>query len=127
MQAAEYAAVGIEAAGWMFTTAAGEPVHPHTLSQILDRIVRRAAVPVIRLHDLRHTHGTILIADGVHSKVVSERLGHAWFAFTRRDLPAHAPRHGRRRRPRHRGTPEASGHRNPRAPPSRLNTWENPT
>jgi integrase len=39
-------------------------------------------VPVIRLHDLRHTHGSILIADGVHSTVVSERLGHHWFTFT---------------------------------------------
>jgi integrase len=82
MQAAEHAAVGIDNADWMFTTADGEPIHPHTLSQTFDRIVRRAPVPVIRLHDLRHTHGSILIANGVHSKVVSERLGHAWFTFT---------------------------------------------
>jgi integrase len=82
MQTAEHTAVGIEDTGQMFTTAAGEPVHPHSLSQTFDRVVRRAPVPVIRLHDLRHTHGTILIANGVHSKVVSERLGHAWFAFT---------------------------------------------
>jgi integrase len=82
MQSAEYTAVGIDDPGWMFTTAAGAPVHPHTLSQTFDRIVRRAPAPVIRLHDLRHTHGTILIANGVHSKVVSERLGHTWFAFT---------------------------------------------
>ena len=82
MQAAEHAAVGIDNADWMFTTADGEPIHPHTLSQTFDRIVRRAPVPVIRLHDLRHTHGSILIANGVHAKVVSERLGHAWFTFT---------------------------------------------
>jgi integrase len=82
LQSAEHAAVGIDNPGWMFTTADGGPIHPHTLSQTFDRIVRRAPVPVIRLHDLRHTHGTILIANGVHSKVVSERLGHAWFAFT---------------------------------------------
>ena len=37
---------------------------------------------VIRLHDLRHTHGTLLITDGVPVKVVSERLGHANIAFT---------------------------------------------
>jgi integrase len=82
LQSAEYAAVGIDNGGWMFTTADGGPVHPHTLSQTFDRIVRRASVPVIRLHDLRHTHGTILIANGVHAEVVSERLGHAWFTFT---------------------------------------------
>jgi integrase len=39
-------------------------------------------VPVIRLHELRHTHGTLLIAASVPVKVVSERLGHATPAFT---------------------------------------------
>ena len=39
-------------------------------------------MPVIRLHDLRHTHGTLLIKAGVPVKVVSERLGHATPAFT---------------------------------------------
>jgi integrase len=34
-------------------------------------------LPVIRLHDLRHTHATLLLADGLPVKVVSERLGHA--------------------------------------------------
>jgi Phage integrase family len=37
---------------------------------------------VIRLHDLRHTHGTLLIKAGVPVKVVSERRGHATPAFT---------------------------------------------
>jgi Phage integrase family len=39
-------------------------------------------VRVIRLHDLRHTHGTLLIAASVPVKVVSERLAHAMSAFT---------------------------------------------
>ena len=39
-------------------------------------------MPVIRLHDVRHTHGTLLIAVGVPVKVVSERLGHGRPAFT---------------------------------------------
>ncbi len=82
LQAAEYAAIGVADPGWMFTTATGEPVHPHSISQTFDRIVRRAPVPVIRLHDLRHTHGSLLIASGINAKVVSERLGHAQFVFT---------------------------------------------
>lgn len=82
LQAAEYTAIGVDDPGWMFTTATGEPVHPHSISQTFDRIVRRAPVPVIRLHDLRHTHGSLLIASGVNPKVVSERLGHAQFVFT---------------------------------------------
>jgi integrase len=41
------------------------------------KAVGEAALPVIRLHDLRHTHATLLLAKGVPVKVVSERLGHA--------------------------------------------------
>ena len=39
-------------------------------------------IPRIRLHDLRHTHATILLPQNVHPKVVSERLGHSSVAFT---------------------------------------------
>ena len=60
----------------------GDPIHPHALSQAFERIACRAGVPVIRLHDLRHTHGSLLIKEGVPVKVVSERLGHANIAFT---------------------------------------------
>jgi integrase len=41
-----------------------------------------ATVPRIRLHDLRHTHATLLLQAGVSPKIVSERLGHATVAFT---------------------------------------------
>jgi len=78
LQAAEL--VAIDDDGWVFTDA--RPIHPHALSQVFERIARRAGVPVIRLHDLRHTHGTLLIKEGVPVKVVSERLGHANIAFT---------------------------------------------
>ncbi len=44
--------------------------------------VRQAKLPRIRLHDLRHTHATLMIAAGVPVKVVSERLGHSTPAFT---------------------------------------------
>jgi len=66
----------------MFTDGTGQPIHPHAISQAFERIVRRAGVPVVRLHDLRHAHGTLLIKAGVPVKVVSERLGHASQAFT---------------------------------------------
>jgi integrase len=81
-QHAEQQAAGIDNAGWMFTDGNGEPIHPHAISQTFERIARRAGVPVIRLHDLRHTHGTLLIKAGVPVKVVSERLGHATPVFT---------------------------------------------
>ena len=80
---ATFAAVGLDHVdGWAFTDGDGEPIHPHALSQAFERIARRAGVPVIRLHDLRHTHGSLLIKEGVPVKVVSERLGHADIAFT---------------------------------------------
>ena len=36
----------------------------------------------MRFHDLRHTHATLLLRDGIYVKVVSERLGHANVAIT---------------------------------------------
>ncbi len=81
-QQAEHAAVGTRDSGWVFTDAEGNPVHPHAISQAFERIATRAQLPVIRLHDVRHTHATLLIEAGVHVKVVSERLGHANPTFT---------------------------------------------
>ena len=58
--------------------------HPERFSRRFNGQVARARkalgedqLPAIRLHDLRHTHATLLLADGVPAKVVSERLGHA--------------------------------------------------
>lgn len=82
LQSAERRAVGMDDSDQMFTSASGEPVHPHAISQSFDRIVRRASVPIISLHGLRHTHGSLLIEAGIPVKVVSERLGHARETFT---------------------------------------------
>lgn len=54
----------------------------HSISQAFERIVARTGVAKIRLHDVRHTHGTLLIKAGVPVKVVSERLGHGNPTFT---------------------------------------------
>ena len=49
----------------------------------LKPILKRAELPeTIRLYDFRHTCATLLLADGEHPKVVSERLGHAGIALT---------------------------------------------
>ena len=66
----------------MFTDGDGKPVHPHAVYEAFRRIVHNEGVPAIRYHDLRHTHGSLLIRDGIPVKVVSERLGHANIAFT---------------------------------------------
>ena len=68
--------------GLVFTTDDGSPVHPDHVTFAFRDLVRAAPVPVIRLHDLRHTHASLLLAAGVPIKVVSERLGHTTIAMT---------------------------------------------
>jgi integrase len=60
----------------------GDAIHPACDLPDLRTHLAAAGVRVVRLHDLRHTHGTLLIAAGVPVKVVSERLGHATPTFT---------------------------------------------
>jgi integrase len=45
----------------------------------------------MRLHDLRHHHGTILAANGVSAKAIQARLGHASPAFTLARYIHHTP------------------------------------
>jgi integrase len=45
-------------------------------------LLKKAGLPLIRIHDLRHTAATLLLLAGVHPKVVSEMLGHASIAIT---------------------------------------------
>jgi len=46
------------------------------------RALRRADLPEIRFHDLRHTCATLLLLGGVHPKIVSEMLGHSTISIT---------------------------------------------
>ena len=67
---------------FVFTHPDGGPIHPDFFSQSWQRLMRNSEHRRIRLHDLRHTHATILLKAGVPVKVVSERLGHSSPAFT---------------------------------------------
>lgn len=67
---------------WMFCNTAGRFLNPQSISQIFCRVVERSGLPRIRFHDLRHTRASLLIANDVPVKVVTERLGHAHPAFT---------------------------------------------
>jgi len=70
----------------VFAEVDGSPTHPNVASKRWAALVRRVAptieVPVIRLHDLRHSHCTHLLDAGVRPDVVTERLGHSSVAFT---------------------------------------------
>lgn len=66
----------------IFAHPDGSWINPDYFSQVFDRHLARSDLPRIRLHDLRHTHASILLKQGVPLKVVSERLGHSNPAFT---------------------------------------------
>jgi len=55
----------------------GDYMRPTYLRTVFNRTIGRSGVKKISFHGLRHTHATLLLTDGVHPKVVQERLGHA--------------------------------------------------
>ena len=74
--------------GLVFATPLGAPIHPNTLYARFAALIAKAKLPPIRFHDLRHTHASLLLAAGVHPKIVQERLGHGSIALTL-DLYSH--------------------------------------
>jgi integrase len=46
------------------------------------KIVKASGLPYIRFHNLRHTHATLMLQQGIHPKVVSERLTHSTIGIT---------------------------------------------
>jgi integrase len=70
------------------TRADGEPIQPDSITQGWDRFVVRAGLPRVRFHDLRHTCASLMLREGIHPKIVQERLGHATIAVTL-DLYSH--------------------------------------
>jgi integrase len=73
----------------VFGDQEGRHLHPERFTRTFHAELGRCRkaigeykLPVIRLHDLRHTHTTLLLAKGVPVKVVSERLGHASATIT---------------------------------------------
>lgn len=75
------------AASWVderlvFATAAGTPVDHRNDAREFKALCERAGIPPYRVHDLRHTAATLLIAQGQHARVVMEVLGHSRIAVT---------------------------------------------
>jgi hypothetical protein len=68
--------------GLVFTREDGSQLHPDVVTTMFERIYRDAALPPIRLHDLRHTAASLALQAGVPLKVVSEQLGHSSLAIT---------------------------------------------
>jgi integrase len=66
----------------------GQPKKPDSLTNEFLHLMRKAGIPKVRFHDLRHSHATQLLASGVHPKIVQERLGHSTITLTL-DLYSH--------------------------------------
>jgi integrase len=60
----------------------GIPIKPDRVTRTFTRFSQAAGLPHIRLHDLRHTWATLALRNGVHPKIVQERLGHANISTT---------------------------------------------
>jgi len=60
----------------------GSPLPPNSVTKAFHKVVKSLGISGVRLHDLRHTHATLMLRQGVHPKVVSERLGHSSVAIT---------------------------------------------
>jgi integrase len=76
------AGTAYEDKGLVFADALGRPIHPSTLRQAWLGIVKASGMDRLRFHDLRHAHASLLMAQGVHPKIVSERLGHSSVSIT---------------------------------------------
>jgi integrase len=71
-----------EEQGFIFTGRGGQPASREVLRKTFAGLTRKAGLPKIRFHDLRHTAATLMLTQGVHPKVVSERLGHSNIGMT---------------------------------------------
>ena len=65
----------------VFANELGHELGQRAVNHVLERRLKKAELPDLSLYGLRHTHATLLLANGVHPKVAAERLGHATIAI----------------------------------------------
>lgn len=84
---------------FVFARAEGSPTHPELLSATFERIVARSGLPRIRLHDIRHTHATLVLTPASRSRSSADGSAtprRASRSTCTADLPRHArPKRGR--------------------------------
>ena len=66
----------------VFIRTTGERLLPYAVTHGFKVIVKKLSLDDVRFHDLRHTHATVMLLQGVHPKVVQERLGHSKMSTT---------------------------------------------
>ena len=66
----------------VFSNLEGKPLRPNTVTRAWTTLAAHAGLKVIRFHDARHTHASLMLKQGIHPKIVQERLGHASIQMT---------------------------------------------
>lgn len=72
----------IQNTGYVIHKRNGEPYNPDSLTQKWERFLEKNNLRKLRLHDLRHSCATLMIANGIDPKTVQHRLGHADISIT---------------------------------------------
>jgi integrase len=67
---------------YVFSHPDGLPYDPSTVSHAFNAVIRKAGLPPMPLHGLRHSHFTYLLQAGIHPKIVQERAGHSSIRVT---------------------------------------------
>ena len=70
--------------GLVFTTQLGTSIHPRSFERTWYQLLKKAKVPKIRLHDLRHLHVSLLVKEGLDPRTIADRVGHTDPSFTLR-------------------------------------------
>ena len=68
---------GLNAEDLIFEEIPGEVLKPDMLTNAYRNFIKRDSLKHVTFHDLRHTHASHLLAQNIHPKIVSERLGHS--------------------------------------------------
>ena len=66
----------------VFSNPDGTPLRTNSVTRQFRELADSIGLKGIRFHDLRHTHATLMLRQGIHPKIVSERLGHSTIAIT---------------------------------------------
>lgn len=66
----------------VFCDGKGDYLRSTPITRAFNRLIAEAGLPTIRIHDMRHTAATLMLASGEHPKIVSERLGHSSISIT---------------------------------------------
>jgi len=68
--------------GFVLSSGVGTPLEPRNVTRQFKALLTAAKLPDMRLHDLRHSCATLLLAQGVNPRVVMETLGHSQVSLT---------------------------------------------